>query len=354
MVRITVSETAARMKSFRSAICLIGAVAALIAAAGTAHADWREDLSVLRIGILAHGDPRKAVTRAEPFRLAVADRLGIAVEIFPARDFAALVDATASAHIEYAVMSATAYALASNRCQCVEPLAVARSGDGTSAFHEVVITRQDGAASLPELKGKHITATEANAFGGLDIALRQMRREGFDAADGDAQFKPVKRSDLAIAALRDREAEGLVGWSSMNGEPGEGYSRGTLRQIGSLGGDIAKYRIIWQSVAIPHRVHAVRKSLPAEARQALGDLLSTLFDDDPVAYDAIEPVYGGGLVPASQDQFAPLAALLKTADAATTPEADGISGEDTSGEPVIEQPVTGGPAPNGESDEGSG
>lgn len=280
-----------------------------LCATGAAVADWREDIGAFRIGILAHGDSRTAVAQAEPFRLAVEEKLGISVEIFAARDYAALIDATASSRIEYAVMSATAYAIAWNRCECIEPLAIARSGDGTDAIHEVVVTRQDGPASLSGLKGRRLAATAARAFGGLDIAMRQMRREGFDPAN-EATLARHSIGERAIAALREGEADALIGWSTMTGDPAEGYSQGTLRRLGELDGDTTGYRIVWQSVAIPNRVHAARRNLPGEARTRLRELLSSLFDSDPVAYDAIEPVYGGGFVPARQGQFNPLAELL--------------------------------------------
>ena len=190
-------------------------------------------------------------------------------------------------------------------------------------MHEVVIARREGPASLGELKGKRIAATKAKAFGGLDIALRQTRQEGLDAAS-QAQLQMFEGSDLSIAALREGTVDALLGWSSMFGAPEEGYSQGTLRKLGEIEGDVSAYRIIWQSAAIPHRVHAVRKSLPGEARSQLRDLLATLFDNDPVAYDAIEPVYGGGFLPARQGQFEPLAALLKE-----EPEQAGAAGEET-------------------------
>ncbi len=291
--------------------CLFGLIS--LTAAGVAVADWREDIGAFRIGILAHGDSRTAVAQAEPFRLAVEEKLGISVEIFAARDYAALIDAAASSRIEYAVMSATAYAIAWNRCECIEPLAIARSGDGTDAIHEVVVTRQDGPASLSGLKGRRLAATAAQAFGGLDIAMRQMRREGFDPSD-EATLARHSTGERAITALREGEADALIGWSTMTGDPAEGYSQGSLRRLGELEGDTTGYRIVWQSVAIPNRVHAARRNLPGEARTRLRELLSSLFDADPVAYDAIEPVYGGGFVPARQGQFSPLAELLGRPD----------------------------------------
>lgn len=275
-----------------------------------AGADWRDDIGAFRVGILAGQDIQAAIARAEPFRLALEEGLGVTVDIFPARDYAALIDASAGSRIEYAVFSATAYALAWNRCECIEPLVVARSGDGTQGVAEAVIARRTGPASLAELEGRRIAAVRAPAFGGLEIALRQMQAQGFDPGKGGTVIDMMAHGEAAIAAFRDGRADALIGWSSMTGDPSAGYSRGTLTRIAALEGGASDYRVIWQSTVVPFRVHAVRNSLPAEARNRLRELLSAMFDNDPVAYDSIEPVHGGGFVPARQGQFGALAELL--------------------------------------------
>ncbi len=86
----------------------------------------------------------------------------------------------------------------------------------------------------------------------------------------------------------------------------EGLSPGTLGQIAGLGDSAFAAKVIWQSSPIPYRIHAVRKTLAGEAKTILRSLLAGMFDLDPVAYDAIEPDFGGGFVAARQSQFAPL------------------------------------------------
>ena len=117
----------------------------------------------------------------------------------------------------------------------------------------------------------------------------------------------------------------------MTGDPGDGYSRGTLRRIAELEGGTSGYHVLWKSVFIAYRVHAVRKSLPGEARTQLRDLLSSMFEIDPVAYDSIEPIYGGGFIPARQGQFDPLTALLKPP--AGDEQTDGSPGDAKAAEP---------------------
>lgn len=283
----------------------------MLAPAADAAADWRDELGAFRVGILASGDIPASMAHAEPFRLALEEALGVTVEIFAARDYPTLVDATASARIEYSVLSATAYAAAWDRCQCVEPLVVARSGDGTDGFRQVIVTRIGGPSGTANLSGKRIAAIRSASFGGLDVAYKELRTQGVDLEAGAGNVEYFPTGEEAIAALRAGEVDALIGWSSMTGDPAQGYSRGTLRRIADLEGDASGYRIAWQSSPIPHRMHAIRKNLPGEAKTQLRNLLTAMFDNDPVAYDSVEPVFGGGFVVARQGQFDALAVLVR-------------------------------------------
>ncbi|GIL01209.1 MAG: phosphonate ABC transporter substrate-binding protein [Alphaproteobacteria bacterium] len=298
--------------------CSGGAVAVLLAvmsAGSPAGADWRDEIGAFRVGILAGADIQASMARAEPFRLALEEALGVTVEIFPARDYPALINASAAARIEYTVFSAAAYALTWERCQCVEPLVIARSGDGTDTFSAVVVTRVGGPGNLAALRGTRIGVVRTTAFGGRDVALAEMRAQGFDPAAGDASLETFANGEEAVDALRQGGIDALIGWSSLTGDPAQGYSRGTLRRIAELEGDATGYRIAWQSSPVPHRMHAVRKNLPGEAKTQLRTLLTGLFANDPVAYDSVEPVYGGGFVAARQGQFEALAGLVAAAAA---------------------------------------
>ncbi len=71
-------------------------------------------------------------------------------------------------------------------------------------------------------------------------------------------------------------------------------------------------RVIWTSGGIPHRVHSIRKNLEGELKRLMRELLSGLNDNDPVAYDAIEPDYSGGLVIANQAAFSRIAEFSRS------------------------------------------
>jgi len=228
----------------------------------------------------------------------------------PMRDYPALIGAATRSHVEYAVLSASAYAAAFALCECVEPLAIANSGDGTGSFRQVLIARQGGPSNLAALAGKKIAKLSGSALGGALLAATELKAAGLDL---DAAAMAFEDSDAALAALADGTVDAVLGWSSMTGDPSAGYSRGTLRRIAEREGSVLEYGVIWESSAIPQRVHAVRTNLDGEAKTILRSLLTGMFNSDPLAYDSIEPLFGGGFAAARQSQFDALVAAMRAA-----------------------------------------
>jgi phosphonate transport system substrate-binding protein len=280
------------------------AIAAFWHATTLTAAAWREEIAVFRVGIA--GDSATA-SQAEPFRLALEEKLGIPVEIFAARNFALLIDAATQNRIDYAVVSATAYAALWNLCECVEPLAVAKSGDGEAAFRVAVFTKQGGPRTIEDLKGGKLAVLENETVGGDLVALDELAQAGLlDGAD-KIEIVAFERGDEALDALDAGNVAGYLGWVAPSGN---GADTGTARWLAARHGDASQYRIVWRSSEIPFRVHAVRLALPGELKEIVRQTLMAMFADDPVAYDSIEPQYGGGFVAVSQSQFAAISAAL--------------------------------------------
>jgi phosphonate transport system substrate-binding protein len=303
----------------------------MFAQAASALADWREETGVFRIGIAARAEPVAAAAGAEPFRLALEEKLAMPVEIVPLRDYSAIAAALAASRLEYAVISSFAYATAWVQCECVEPLVIPRGGDGITSYSMVLVTGPQGPGSLSSLSGARVAAIRSRGFGGVDLALSELRQAGLplafptdDDASGSVQtLQSFDDGEAAILAFLDGQADAILGWSTLTGDPSSGYSRGTLSRIAELRGSATGYRVLWKSSPIPQRVHAVRQNLAGEAKTLLRELLSGMFSADPVAYDSIEPIFGGGFVSARHGQFEallPLIAQMKTAPEAGAAE----------------------------------
>lgn len=273
--------------------------------AGSSQAkDWRDEIGVFRIGIVSNGDVSATLSRIEPFQRAVTEALRMEVEFFPASTSKALVDALADARIEYALLSASGYALASITCKCVEPLVMPRAPDSTDAYHLVALSRKGSGISISNLHSAKVAILSPDSITGHEMVgfLLAGPDEGNPAKLPD--FLALETSEETLRAFDKGRFDVLFGWSSLTGDPAEGYSRGTLFQLERLApGSASRYEVIWKSPPVPHRPHVVRKNLPGEAKTILRDLLVNLYERDPVAYDVVEPVYGGGFTAARDERF---------------------------------------------------
>lgn len=279
--------------------------------------DWRKELGVFRIGVIAGSDASTMVARMEPFRLSIEETLNMRVEIFPARNYRALIEAIEASRVEYAIMSSVAFATTFVSCKCAEPLVLPRASDGTFGYQPIVITRSNAGSNLASLNGKDIvsTITVSSPIGAF-IVSRLL-------ADGlkEETIATMKQSKIsgedALDSFIQEKHNALLGWSSLSGDPANGYSRGILRLIATLGGkkganNLEQLRVIWKGPLIPHRPHVVRKLLAPEAKKLLRAQLLKMFENDPVAYDSVESEFGGGYIAARQGQFTLLADFIST------------------------------------------
>ncbi|MCB1495539.1 MAG: phosphate/phosphite/phosphonate ABC transporter substrate-binding protein [Bauldia sp.] len=268
-----------------------------IAAAGTAFADWRDDVQVLRVGVLAGEESAYRVTTLEPFRIFLQDRTGIPVEIVPAASYEDLIEAQASGRVDYAIYSATSYATAVAECQCVTAIAAPIAADGALGFHSILLSASgSGIASLADARGKRIALTGAGSVAGRLIPEQAFAKEGIVPDDYFAEVKTVPDPEAAISALLAGEVEVAVAWSGLTGDATAGYDFGVLAQmVGDGALSIHRVRIIWQSRLIPFGPHAVRTDLPDELRSLLAHSLAAMARSDPAALDAVDRQgFGGG------------------------------------------------------------
>jgi phosphonate transport system substrate-binding protein len=270
-----------------------------------AQASWQEDLGSLRIGIVTSGRNSTILPSVEPFRLAMQEKLSVPVEIFGAPDLPALIRAHAEGKVEYAVFSALSYAATWNLCECVEPAALVRSGDGSDSVVSIVLVRKGSAIGKPvDLIGKKILVLGQQSIAGFAFPLFEMQQQGITLNRENTGFIFAESAEEAIARFASGEGDALIGWAPSSGNAGAVETSGTLHKLLQLSGGLpVDFTRIWQSPPIPQKVHSIRKNLPGEAKREIRALLSDLFDSDPIAYDSIEPVLGGGFEIATQSRF---------------------------------------------------
>ncbi|MDR3374839.1 MAG: phosphate/phosphite/phosphonate ABC transporter substrate-binding protein [Ancalomicrobiaceae bacterium] len=295
-------------------LAFLAAAAAVLAAAGLRPAAAETSFAIehLRIGVVSGPSTRPVAERLEPFRAYVADKMGVPVDIVGLKDGQALIDAAATHRIDYAVFTGAAYAMAVKTCGCVEPLAAPKSVDGSAGIRAILVVRNDSPYRQPaDLAGKTLSAPGPQSVASRLVGFAALAADGSEPTKLFGRIDTAKGPDAALRALIDKTTDAALAWSTLEGDIGEGYDRGTLHDLVARQAlDMHQIRIIWKSELIPNGPHAVRSDLPLTVKNELRDLLVGLVDAAPDAYDAIEPTFGGGFVPIGHSSYLPLLRIV--------------------------------------------
>jgi phosphonate transport system substrate-binding protein len=287
---------------------------ALLAVMPAAGAAWRDDITALRVGVIGGDDAAYRITTLEPFRVYLQDKTGIPVEIVPTATYDLLIDAQAAGEIDYAIYSATAYATAAVKCDCVEALAAPLSADGALGFYSVLVARAgDPIDGLATATGKRLALGPADSVSASIVPRHAFAADGIDPATYFMSVTEYASPEDAMAALVHGEVDLATAWSSLTGREASGYSFGTFTDMVS-DGELAmdRIRVVWQSPLIPFGPHAIRASLPGELKRILSGALLAMSGEDPEALDAVDRAGfgGGGFASPDQSLYASVIALV--------------------------------------------
>ncbi|CCV03207.1 Phosphonate ABC transporter, periplasmic phosphonate-binding protein [Mesorhizobium metallidurans STM 2683] len=289
------------------------AILALLGASwlGPARADWRDDIGTFRIGIVAEPGAGNTVPGLALLTDAYTKALGMKVEFVVARDYAALIEAQADARIEYAVYSATAYATASERCGCIEPLVAPVDSDGGIGIRSVLLTRDGKVPGLAAMEAHSIVMAPSDSVGGSLLPLAGLAAEGVKVAEDAPFLTHASSAAAAEAMLVDGEADALFGWmpSAADGQPD--IAGGTVARLEAAGLSKTALQVVWRSGLLRYRPHAVRSDLDPEAKRRLTVFLTNLGSMSPDIYDLLETKHSGGFTVARPQDYAMAAAVVR-------------------------------------------
>jgi len=280
----------------KTALGLTAATTLLMTLAPAAFAqDWRADMPVFRIGLLGGENEADRLRNNDCMRVALEERLGVPVEMFPAPDYAGVMQGLLAGQLEYAALGASSYAgIYLQDPNAVEPIFVGAESDGALGYYAVMYTRADtGIESLEDMQGRSLAYADPNSTSGYLAPRSELMQMGINDAEYFSNTGFGGGHEQAVIAVLNGQYDAGVTWVSGQGEPAEGYTRGNLRRMidnGLL--NMADLRIIWQSNLIPNGPAVIRQDLPEEARQIVVDYLATQHIEDPQCY--IDVSFGEG------------------------------------------------------------
>lgn len=282
------------------------AASTALAALPAAAVEWRTDMPVFRVGLLGGENEADRLRNNECFRTAMEERLGIPVELFPAPDYAGVIQGLLAGQLDYAALGPSGYAaIHLQDPEAVEVMFVSAEADGSLGYIAVMyVAAASDIHSIEDMEGRSLAYADPNSTSGFLVPQFEMRQAGIDDATFFSRTGFAGGHEQAVIAVLGGQYDAGVTWVSGVGDPAEGYTRGNLRWMidnGLL--DMDDLRIIWESETIPNGPVVFRSDMPAEAREIVAEYLENQIEIDPDCYRDISFGDGQGWVRVGHDMF---------------------------------------------------
>jgi len=277
---------------------LVMGATALTATSALAQ-DWRADMPAFRVGLLGGENEADRLRNNECFRVALEEALGIPVELYPAADYAGVMQGLLAEQLDFATLGASGYAgIYMQDPEAVEPLFVGSEADGSTGYVAMMYVRADSdIETLEDMEGRSLAYADPNSTSGYLVPQFELAQQGIT----DGYFSQTGFGgghEQAVIAVLNGQYDAGVTWTSGQGEHSEGYTRGNFRTMVNNGlVDMNDLRVIWTSGIIPNGPAVIRSGMPEEARQIVYDYLLTQHETDRECYTAFSMGEGQGWVP---------------------------------------------------------
>ena len=284
---------------FKTTLFALALGATALGATAALAQDWRSDLPEFRVGLLGGENEADRLRNNECFRVALEERLGIPVRLFPAADYAGVMQGLLADQLDFATLGAAGYAgIHMQDPEAVEPIAVGSEADGSTGYVAMMYVRADSdIRSIEDMAGRTLAYADPNSTSGYLVPRFELSRQGIT----DEYFARTGFGgghEQAVIAVLNGQYDAGVTWTSGQGDHAEGYTRGNFRtMVGNGLLDMADLRVIWTSGVIPNGPAVINTAVPDEARRIVEDYLITQHETDPECYVSFANGEGQGWVP---------------------------------------------------------
>lgn len=261
-----------------------GLAAALVSLALISPAlgqDWRAEYPELTIGISSSENETDAIARTQPYADYLSRELGVPVTIVRGTDYAAVIEAMRSGHVQIASVGPAAYALARKIMgEGVAPVATTLDAAGLPGYYSVIAVRADSPyQTLEDIKGKSFAFADPNSTSGYAVPSYYLSTElNTSASDYFGEVAFSGGHEQSIMALVNGTFEAVAThWRNETAGNIQNMEDKGLIEKGST-------RIIWTSPVIPNTPVMMLTSLPQELQDAFRTALLAFPEKDPEGF----------------------------------------------------------------------
>ena len=299
---------------------------ALAQAPGAQHAmppagrrAWADQVREIRVGLLGGENEADRLARFGAYRDLIQQHFGVPTRIFPAGDYAGVLQGFAARQLEMAALGPVGYAriwLDTNGN--IEPLVVALEADGSDSYVSLMYVRTDsGITSLEQMRGRSLAWADPNSTSGFLVPRSELREAGINVDQFFSRTGFAGGHEQGVVAVLNRQFDGGVTWASGIGEEAQGFTRGNLRAMVEKNMlNMRDIRIVWRSRPIPNGPIGVRMDLPQAFRDDMRAFHLALPSVHPAIYQQIERGSGAGYAVRPHAFFEPIVAMVRAEAAA--------------------------------------
>ncbi|AHM04569.1 Phosphonate ABC transporter phosphate-binding protein periplasmic component [Roseibacterium elongatum DSM 19469] len=297
------------MKPTIAALAL-GATALTSTAALAQDADWRDEVPVFRIGLLGGENEADRLRDHACQEAYLEERLGVDVELFPASDYAGVLQGLLAGQLEFAGLGSSGYAgIYLQDKDAVEPLYTTMQIDGSLGYYSVMYTRADsGIETLEDMEGRSLAFADPNSTSGYLVPSYELAEQlggPLEGYFGETGFGGGH--EQAVVAVLNGQYDAGVTWTSGVGDINQGYSRGNLRSMVDRDMlDMSEIQIIWQSNLITNGPRVIRSDLPQDLKDLVMGAMMQLQVEDRACFDAINDGEAMGYWPINHAFYEPI------------------------------------------------
>jgi phosphonate transport system substrate-binding protein len=280
---------------------------------------WADQVREIRIGLLGGENEADRLARYGRYRDLVQSHFQVPTRIFPAGDYAGVMQGFAARQLELAGLGPLGYAriwLDTNGN--IEPLVVALESDGSDSYVAVMYVRADsGITNLEGMRGRSLAWADPNSTSGFLVPRSELREAGINIDTFFGRTGFAGGHEQGVIAVLNRQYDGGVTWASGIGEESQGFTRGNLRaMVDKEMLRMSDIRLIWRSRPIPNGPIGVRRDLPEPFRADMRAFHLALPTTNPDIYREIERGSGAGYAVRDHAFFEPIVAMARAEAAA--------------------------------------
>ncbi len=297
------------MSKISLAALLAGATALTSTAVFAQDADWREEVPVFRIGLLGGENEADRLRQHACQEAYLEERLGVDVELFPASDYAGVLQGLLAGQLEFAGLGSSGYAgIVLQDETAVEPLYTTMQIDGSLGYYSVMYVRADSdIETFEDMEGRTLAFADPNSTSGYLVPSYELAQQvgPLEGYFGETGFGGGH--EQAVVAVLQNQYDAGVTWTSGVGNYEDGYSRGNLRSMVDRDMlDMNEIRVIWQSELITNGPRVIRSDLPQELKDLVMGAMMSLQTEDRECFNAINDGEAMGYWPINHEFYLPI------------------------------------------------